>query len=112
MNKRHLMLLFISASLLLSCSSSSSIDEYENKVGWFVKQNETFIDDGLEKYFNMPLNVENANAECLSSIDLNKKYKVSFWTTMSDPLKGIITSKLQDGKYIPAQVWKLDNTFC
>ena len=101
MNKRHLMLLFISASLLLSCSSSSSNDEYENKVGWFVKQNETFIDDGLEKYFNMPLNVESANAECLSSIDLNKKYKVSFWTTMSDSLKGIITSKLQDGKYIP-----------
>ena len=64
MNKRHLMLLFISASLLLSCSSSSSNDEYENKVGWFVEQNATYAEDGLEKYFKMPVNVESANAEC------------------------------------------------
>ncbi|MGN1295206.1 MAG: ABC transporter substrate-binding protein [Bacilli bacterium] len=102
MKKSKLLLLFISSCLLLSCAKSSNDDEYENKEGWFVEQNNISESDGLDDYFNMPLNPSNANYQCLSSFESDKVYKVTLWTTMSDPLKGIITSKLKDGKYLPS----------
>ena len=100
MKKSKLSVLFICSSLLFSCSGSSNCDEYEDKKGWFVQQNSLNEDDGLGKYLKMPLNAQTSNYKCLSSFNSEKKYKVSFWTTMSDSLKGIITSKLQNGKYL------------
>lgn len=102
MKKSKLSVLFICSSLLFSCSGSSNGDEYEDKKGWFVQQNSLNEDDGLDKYLKMPLNAQTSNYKCLSSFNSEKKYKVSFWTTMSDSLKGIITSKLQNGKYLPS----------